>query len=104
MSAGDGCAAPVGGASLAGVDVANQSVIQGTVVRGSEPVSGAYVRLLDSSGEFAAEVPTGAAGEFRFFAAPGAWTVRALAAKSEPAAATVQAEKGSVAEVTLALA
>ena len=37
-----------------------------------------YVRLLDATGEFTAEVVSSATGEFRFFAAPGTWTVRAL--------------------------
>ena len=40
---------------------------------------GAYVRLLDSTGEFTAEVVTSATGDFRFFAAPGEWKVRSLA-------------------------
>lgn len=57
-----------------------ETVIEGTVVAGGAPVSSAYVRLLNSSGEFTAEVPTGGAGNFRFFAAPGEWTVRALSA------------------------
>ena len=35
------------------------------------PVAGAYVRLLDSGGEFTAEVPTSATGHFRFFAGDG---------------------------------
>ena len=43
-----------------------------------EAVAGAYVRLLDSTGEFTAEVVTSPAGQFRFFAAPGTWTLRAL--------------------------
>ena len=53
-------------------------MIQGRVLRGGNPVGGAYVRLLDSSGEFA-EVPTSATGHFRFFAADGNWTLRTLA-------------------------
>ena len=43
-----------------------------------ESVAGAYVRLLDSSGEFTAEVPTSATGHFRFFAADGNWTLPRL--------------------------
>ena len=43
-----------------------------------EAVGGAYVRLLDSTGEFTAEVVTSPQGVFRFFAAPGSWTLRAL--------------------------
>ena len=41
-------------------------------------MGGAYVRLLDSTGEFTAEVVTSPEGVFRFFAAPGSWTLRAL--------------------------
>ncbi|WP_020579194.1 DUF1416 domain-containing protein [Actinopolymorpha alba] len=103
MSANDGCGAPVGGAALAGVDLAKEAVIQGVVRRDSEPVGGAYVRLLDSSGEFTAEVPTGEDGVFRFFAAPGTWTVRALAPRSATAEGSVNAELGKIAEVELAL-
>jgi hypothetical protein len=43
------------------------------------PVTNAHVRLLDSHGEFTAEVPTNTDGQFRFFAAPGAWTLVVLA-------------------------
>jgi hypothetical protein len=73
------CAAPEQTADLpAGVDVTDQSVVQGKVLTGSDPVAGAFVRLLDSTGEFTAEVVTSATGDFRFYAAPGSWTVRAL--------------------------
>ena len=43
------CAATKGGLSLAGVDVTKEAVIQGCVLRGGNPVAGAYVRLLDSA-------------------------------------------------------
>ncbi|HEY8457777.1 MAG TPA: DUF1416 domain-containing protein [Actinopolymorphaceae bacterium] len=102
-TASDGCGAPVGGAALAGVNLANEAVIQGVVRRDSQPVSGAYVRLLDASGEFAAEVPTDGDGVFRFFAAPGTWTVRALAPKGATGEGSVQAELGKIAEVDLVL-
>jgi hypothetical protein len=101
------CGAKVGGLSLDGVDVAKEAVIQGQVLRGSgdeaEPVGNAYVRLLDRSGEFTAEVPTSATGHFRFFAGPGEWTVRTLAPQSEPVDRKVVAQKGVVAEVTVTL-
>jgi hypothetical protein len=61
------------------VDPATASIIQGRVVRDGEPVAAAYVRLLDATGEFTAEVVSSATGVFRFFASPGTWTVRALA-------------------------
>jgi len=72
------CGAPVQDLSLEGIDVAAETIIQGTVSRGGEPAGGAYVRLLDSSGEFTAEVVTSATGDFRFFAAPGDWTLSVL--------------------------
>ena len=61
-----------------GTDLTTQTVLTGTVHSGGKPVGGAFVRLLDGSGEFTAEVVASASGDFRFFAAPGEWTVRAL--------------------------
>lgn len=83
--------------STDGVDIAHSTLIQGRVLRGGEPVGGAYVRLLDSGGEFTAEVVTSASGAYRFFARPGAWILRVLA----PGAANgtdmpVAATKGEV--------
>lgn len=97
------CGAISGGPSLEGVDVANQAVIQGIVTRDGEPVGNAYVRLLDRTGEFTAEVPTSATGQFRFFAGDGAWTLRTLAPRSEPVDRQVTAAKGVVAEVAVAV-
>lgn len=97
------CGAVVGGPSLAGVDVSSQSVIQGVVVRDGQPVDGAYVRLLDRTGEFTAEVPTGEAGQFRFFAAPGDWTLRTLAPRIAPVDTAVAATRGDVADVRIAV-
>ena len=53
-------------------------MLAGRVLAGGEPVGGAFVRLLDGTGEFTAEVVASASGDFRFFAAPGTWTIRAL--------------------------
>jgi hypothetical protein len=97
------CGATAGGPSLEGVDVDSQSIIQGVVLRDDHPVDNAYVRLLDRTGEFTAEVPTSATGHFRFFAAPGDWTLRTLAPRSSPIDKTVRAAKGVVAEVTIAV-
>lgn len=93
------CGTTEGGLSLDGVNVAKEAVIQGQVLRGQEPVPNAYVRLLDRSGEFTAEVPTSATGHFRFFAGDGEWTLRTLAPKAEPVDTRVVAATGSVAEV-----
>jgi hypothetical protein len=97
------CGATKGGVSLDGVDVAKEAVVQGVVVREGEPVSPAYVRLHDRSGEFTAEVPTSATGQFRFFAGPGEWTLRTLAPGSEPVDRTVQATIGEVVEIEIAV-
>jgi hypothetical protein len=97
------CGAKKGGLSLDGIDLAKEAVIQGQVLRGEDPVGNAYVRLLDTSGEFAAEVPTSATGHFRFFAAPGAWTLRTLAPQAEPVDRQVVARYGEAAEVAISV-
>jgi hypothetical protein len=102
------CGATAGGVTLDGVNVAKESVIQGVVTRASqdgqsEPVGNAYVRLLDKSGEFIAEVPTSATGHFRFFAAPGEWTLRTLAPRADVVDRRVVAQRGVVAEVAVAI-
>ena len=96
------CGAPEQTLSPAGVDVGTESLVQGTVTRGGTPVGGAYVRLLDGTGEFTAEVVTSAAGAFRFFAAPGDWTLRALA-PGATGESTVTAARGVVAQAEIAL-
>nr|VTP03934.1 hypothetical protein BIN_B_05316 [Mycobacterium riyadhense] len=69
----EGMALPVG------VDIGKETVITGRVFDDSgQPVSRAFVQLLDASDEFTAQVTASATGYFRFFAAPGCWTVRAL--------------------------
>jgi hypothetical protein len=73
------CGAPDQSIALpAGTDLSKQTVLAGRVLAGGEPVAGAFVRLLDGTGEFTAEVVASASGDFRFFAAPGTWTLRAL--------------------------
>jgi hypothetical protein len=94
------CGAVAGGLPV-GVDVGKEAVIQGVVRRDGVPVIG-YVRLLDGTGEFTAEVPTSATGEFRFFAAPGTWTVRALV-PGGTADRTVTASVGAISEVDVAV-
>lgn len=98
-----GCAAP-DQATPPSVDLATETVITGVVQAGDsgEAVAGAYVRLLDRDGEFAAEVVSAADGQFRFFAAPGSWTVRALSRQGSGDRA-VAADRG-LNEVTLTVA
>ncbi|WP_156754508.1 DUF1416 domain-containing protein [Actinokineospora pegani] len=73
------CGAPEQGNALpAGIDPGKEVVLNGKVTNSGSPVAGAFVRLLDGTGEFTAEVVSSPEGDFRFFAAPGSWTVRAL--------------------------
>ena len=106
------CGARPGGPSTDGIDLSKQTVIQGQILRFSEaisqrqesrdgiddavpngtPVANGHVRLLDATGEFTAEVPTNAEGQFRFFASPGTWTlvVQAPGARVEQALIAAQ--------------
>ena len=96
-----GCAAPDQSAPLpSSVDLEKETVITGILSTAEgEAVGGAYVRLLDSSGEFTAEVVSSPDGVFRFFAAPGTWTLRALS-RSGNGELTVDVTRG-VNEVSL---
>ena len=78
-----------------------EAVVQGRVLRGGAPLGGAYVRLLDATGEFTAEVQASATGQFRFYAAPGTWTLRVLAPGTSPVDTTVVAATGLVAETEI---
>jgi hypothetical protein len=114
------CGARPGGPSTDGIDLSKQTVIQGQILRFSEAisqrqelrdgiddavpngtaVSNGHVRLLDSTGEFTAEVPTNAEGQFRFFASPGAWTlvVQAPGARVEK---KIVAERGNATDLII---
>jgi hypothetical protein len=74
-----------------GTDLSKATVLTGTVQAAGEPVGGAFVRLLDGTGEFTAEVVSSPSGQFRFFTAPGSWTIRALH-RSGNGEATVHAD------------
>ena len=91
------CGAPKQGSIL--VDIGDQTVIQGQVWHDGAPVAGAYVRLLDSTDEFTAEVVTSPEGEFRFFAAPGEWVLRVLAPGDLRLEQEVTADIGQVTKV-----
>ena len=98
----DGCGAPAGGAALP-ADAGNQAIVQGHVTRAGAAVQTGYARLLNDGGEFVAEVPLGADGGFRFFAAPGTWTVRVLAPGGLSGDRSVTADTGRLTAVEVAL-
>jgi hypothetical protein len=98
------CGAPSQTPTLpAHVDISKETVIYGTVTKDDAPVPAAYVRLLDSTGEFTAEVVTSATGDYRFFAAPGEWTLSVLHNSGAVRQAVSAATPGLV-EVPLSLA
>jgi hypothetical protein len=88
-----GCGAPAGGVAVT-ENSSGEAIIEGTVSAGGAPVQVGYARLLNDGREFVAEVPLGADGGFRFFAAPGTWTVRVLAPRGARAEETVSADRG----------
>jgi len=104
-SAGNGCGAPAGGVSVSASagTLASQAVVEGRVTREGAPVSTGYARLLGTGDEFVAEVPLGEDGGFRFFAAPGSWTLRVLAPRGVRAERSVQADLGQVTTVDVTL-
>jgi Protein of unknown function (DUF1416) len=98
------CGAPAQTPTLpAGVDLEKETVFYGVVSQGEAPVPGAYVRLLDATGEFTAEVVTSATGDFRFFAAPGSWTLSVLH-RDGKARRTIDAGGPGLVEASLILA
>ncbi len=97
-----GCAAPDQD-SLPPLEVsAREAVVHGSVVRGGAAFGGAYVRLLDGTGEFTAEVQAGETGYFRFYAAEGDWTLRTLY-RGGSVDTAVTAAQGQATEVTVTL-
>ena len=101
MSA-DGCGAPAGGVSVSAAS-GSQAGVDGRVVHEGAPVATGYARLLGTGDEFVAEVPLGEDGGFRFFAAPGSWTLRVLAPGGLRAERTVEADYGQVTNVDVSL-
>jgi hypothetical protein len=84
-------------------DYVGETGILGTVLRGPDPVEGAYVRLLGTGDEFVAELPSKGDGSFRFYVAPGDWTVVCLAPGADRLEQAVSLEKGQVKQVTFRL-
>jgi len=97
----DGCGAPAGGAPIK--DAGNQAIVQGCVTKDGAPLQVGYARLLNADGEFVAEVPLGEDGGFRFFAAPGDWTLRVLAPGGIKADHGVSAAIGEIRELAIAV-
>ena len=97
-----GCGAPAGGVAVT-ENSSGEAIIEGHVTKEGAPVAVGYARLLNDGGEFVAEVPLGEDGGFRFFAAPGSWTLRVLAPGNVRAERTVSADTGKITELEVAV-
>ena len=97
-----GCGAPAGGIKVT-AGVGKQAVVQGHVTSSGTAVPSGYARLLNSDGEFVAEVPLGEDGGFTFYAAPGDWTLRVLAPGGVRAERVVSASTGMITELEVAV-
>jgi hypothetical protein len=97
QAAAGGCGAPAGGVVI--TNAGNQAIVQGRVTSAGAPVQVGYARLLNSGGDFVAEVPLGDDGGFRFFAAPGDWTLRVLAPGGIRTDRAVTAATGEIREL-----
>ena len=95
----DSCGAPAGGVTITKDKAGKEAIIEGQVLSGGVPVSRGYARLLGTGDEFVAEVPLGADGGFRFFAAPGSWTLRVLAPGGVRAERVVAADYGQITKI-----
>jgi len=95
-----GCGAPAGGVTVTKDAAGKEAIVEGRVLSGA-PVSTGYARLLGTGDEFVAEVPLGEDGGFRFFAAPGEWTLRVLAPGGVRAERAVSADIGQITRVEI---
>ena len=95
----DSCGAPAGGVTITKDKAGREAIIEGQVLRAGAPVSPGYARLLGTGDEFVAEVPLGPDGGFRFFAAPGEWTLRVLAPGDVRLEQAVTADIGQITKV-----
>ena len=99
----DSCGAPAGGVTITKDKAGKEAIVEGRVLRGGDPVATGYARLLGTGDEFVAEVPLGDDGGFRFFAAPGDWTLRVLAPGGIRAERGVNAAIGEIRTLEVAV-
>jgi hypothetical protein len=95
----DGCGAPAGGVTITKDAAGKEAIVEGHVLRDGAPVATGYARLLGTGDEFVAEVPLCEDGGFRFFAAPGEWTLRVLAPGQVRLEQEVTADIGQITKV-----
>lgn len=101
--ANDGCGAPAGGVTITADAASKEAVIEGRVLKDGSPVTTGYARLKGTGDEFVAELPLGEDGGFRFFAAPGDWTLVVLAPGGVREERSVSANTGQVTKVEVSV-
>jgi hypothetical protein len=99
----DGCGAPAGGVTITADKASKEAVVEGRVLRDGSPVTTGYARLRGTGDEFVAEVPLGDDGGFRFFAAPGDWTLVVLAPGGVREERVVSADIGQITKIEVAV-
>jgi hypothetical protein len=99
----EGCGAPAGGVTITADAASKEAVVEGRVLSGGSPVTTGYARLRGTGDEFVAEVPLGDDGGFRFFAAPGDWTLVVLAPGGIREERTVSADIGQITKIEIAV-
>jgi uncharacterized protein DUF1416 len=99
----DGCGAPAGGVTITADKASKEAVVEGRVLRDGAPVTTGYARLRGTGDEFVAEVPLGDDGGFRFFAAPGDWTLVVLAPGGVREERVVSADIGQITKIEVAV-
>jgi len=99
----DSCAAPAGGHPITTQRADREhTIVHGRVLKDGHAVQGAYVRMLDTGGEFVAELQTDNHGNFRFFPKPGTWTISVVSAHGQGRAdVDAAAGKQTYAHITL---
>jgi hypothetical protein len=99
----DSCGAPAGGVTITKDKASKEAIVEGHVLRDGAPVDKGYARLLGTGDVFVAEVPLGEDGGFRFFAAPGDWTLRVLVPGGVRLEQAVSADIGQITSVEFAV-
>src|SRR5262249_53004236 len=102
MSA-DGCGAPAGGVTVTKDAAGKEAIVEGHVLRDGTPIGSGDAPPLRPPDRVLAAGPLGEDGGFRFFAAPGEWTLRVLAPGGVRTECSVTADIGHITKVEVAV-
>lgn len=80
-----------------------ETAITGSVLRGGEPATRAYIRLVTPGGEFTSEIWCGPSGGFYLPALPGDWELVCLAPRASRLQQRLTLARGDQVEVNFRL-